>query len=52
MTAILANATLAASSGFDQPSTIALVSSRTLDVDAPLVERLPIITGQYFESLF
>jgi mono/diheme cytochrome c family protein len=34
----LPNATLAASNEFDQPSTIALASSRTLDVAAPVVE--------------
>ena len=37
----LPNAILAASSGFDQPSMIALASSRRLDVAAPIVEGLP-----------
>ena len=37
----LPNATLVVSSGFDQPSTIALASNRNLDVAAPIVEGLP-----------
>jgi hypothetical protein len=46
--------TLAASSGFDQPSTIALASSRTLDVAAPVVEGLPTTHSEPVagESLF
>jgi len=39
----LPNATLVVSSGFDQPSTIALASNRTLDVAAPIAEGLPTI---------
>jgi hypothetical protein len=39
----LPNATWAASNEFDQPSMIALASSRTLDVAALLVEGLPTI---------
>ena len=34
----LPNGALAAGNEFDQPSTIALASSRTLDVAAPVVE--------------
>ena len=41
------NATLAASSGFVQRSTIALASSRTLDVVAPVVEGLPTVHRAY-----
>jgi len=37
------NATSAASSGFDQPSMIALASNRSPDVAAPIVEGLPTI---------
>jgi hypothetical protein len=37
------NVTLAANSEFDQPSMIALASSRSVDVAAPVVERLPTI---------
>jgi hypothetical protein len=37
------NGTLGASSEFDQPSMIALGSSRTLEVSEPVVEGLPTI---------
>src|SRR5258706_8114512 len=37
------NVTLAANSEFDQPSMIALASSRSVDVAAPVVEGLPTI---------
>jgi hypothetical protein len=46
------NVTLAANSEFDQPSMIALASSRSVDVAAPVVEGLPTIHTKRLRTQF
>jgi hypothetical protein len=45
------NGTLAASSGFDQQSMIALASSRILELGATVMEELPTILPESADSL-